>query len=702
MNLTRTGSFLGTPLYASPEQIKGEPLDARADVYSVAATLYFLLSGKAPFEGGDAEATLAKIVTLSATSIRYLVPEIPRALDAVILKGLERNRERRYRDLDEMSEALLPFVPSRLSITGVGIRLLAFIGDVGLTRFLGVFLFEAVHRYETGRWASTLQALLVATVFDLMFWIGFFVLAEGTTGSSPFKYFLRMKVYCQERASIPGLGKSLKRTAILYAFLILPVTILAVYSLVTRREPQFFLVQGLRLAGLAVICSTMRSSNDYRGLHEIWSGTRVVRLPSRRQVATAAIGRWPRRAWLLTKPDDLPKTLGNYEIEGAIRWDDHIRILQAIDLGLGRHAWILLHPQASGPLPASRQATNRLTRPRWLAAGTFTEWRWDAFVAPVGRPLADLVTPRSPFSWQEMREILAALTEELIESIATDSLPASLGVGQVFVQPDGRIQLIDEDPLPTPETTQTRTDSQTLALGFIHEVAILGLTGRPVASAETTKILGPIPLHARAILDRLRPGPGRYPTVVALQADFQASRNLQPDLTRTSRLLRAGIFVTEVVASILLASVPVGMVMAATAMATLGETSTERSFYEALIRTIDRYVAVLPLAIPLAWIGWVMATRGGLTRPLLGLSLARPDGQPVSRLRCAVREGIVWGYVGLVFHLAFWPTLNLMSLPLPFNSKWILLLLPFYAIWGIFSGKRMPHEWISGNVVVPR
>ena len=53
-HLTRTGTFLGTPLYASPEQIKGQTVDPRTDVYSLAATLYYLLAGKAPFEGGDA------------------------------------------------------------------------------------------------------------------------------------------------------------------------------------------------------------------------------------------------------------------------------------------------------------------------------------------------------------------------------------------------------------------------------------------------------------------------------------------------------------------------------------------------------------------------------------------------------------------------------------------------------------------------
>src|SRR5207244_797146 len=62
-HLTRTGTFLGTPLFASPEQVRGGQLGPTTDVYSVSATLYYLLVGRAPFEGGDAASTLARIVS---------------------------------------------------------------------------------------------------------------------------------------------------------------------------------------------------------------------------------------------------------------------------------------------------------------------------------------------------------------------------------------------------------------------------------------------------------------------------------------------------------------------------------------------------------------------------------------------------------------------------------------------------------------
>ena len=61
-DLTLTGAFLGTPSYASPEQVRGREVGLQSDIYSVGATLYALLTGAAPFQGNNAGAILARIV----------------------------------------------------------------------------------------------------------------------------------------------------------------------------------------------------------------------------------------------------------------------------------------------------------------------------------------------------------------------------------------------------------------------------------------------------------------------------------------------------------------------------------------------------------------------------------------------------------------------------------------------------------------
>src|SRR5262249_23938931 len=128
-HLTKTGTFLGTVQFASPEQIRHDPLDQQTDVYSVAATLYYLLIGQAPFQSNDAHATLARIVSDPAPPLRALRPEIPAKLDKVVLRGLERQRERRWRTLEEFRRALQPFLAGQLSIGGMGVRVGAYAVD---------------------------------------------------------------------------------------------------------------------------------------------------------------------------------------------------------------------------------------------------------------------------------------------------------------------------------------------------------------------------------------------------------------------------------------------------------------------------------------------------------------------------------------------------------------------------------------------
>ena len=61
--LTMAGTFHGTPQFAPPEQMRGEPLDVRADIYAVGATLYYLLTGRPPFDDQDLMALVTRIAT---------------------------------------------------------------------------------------------------------------------------------------------------------------------------------------------------------------------------------------------------------------------------------------------------------------------------------------------------------------------------------------------------------------------------------------------------------------------------------------------------------------------------------------------------------------------------------------------------------------------------------------------------------------
>src|SRR5262249_32244706 len=146
--VTQSGAFLGTLLYAAPEQIRNDRVDARADVYSVAATLYYLLTGWAPFQDGedDPAATLARTMTDPLRPMRRLRPALPATLDEVVLKGLARARERRWASLEELRLALLPFVPGSHSLGDVGRRTAAYLLDIVLLLPFELGMLAAAHR----------------------------------------------------------------------------------------------------------------------------------------------------------------------------------------------------------------------------------------------------------------------------------------------------------------------------------------------------------------------------------------------------------------------------------------------------------------------------------------------------------------------------------------------------------------------------
>jgi len=97
-SLSVSGDIMGTPLFMSPEQARGEgdQLDARTDVYSLGATLYTLLTGEKPFAGKSSMEILVKVVGQDPTPPRKIKPEIPEPIEAVVLKAMEKDRERRY------------------------------------------------------------------------------------------------------------------------------------------------------------------------------------------------------------------------------------------------------------------------------------------------------------------------------------------------------------------------------------------------------------------------------------------------------------------------------------------------------------------------------------------------------------------------------------------------------------------------------
>jgi hypothetical protein len=106
---TTTGKVLGSVPYLAPEQVEGEPIDARADVYGVGAMLYELLTGRPPFRAETDIATAMLRLTSDPIPPRAVRAGIPRALDAIVLRALARDPDARFATAADMAAALSRF-----------------------------------------------------------------------------------------------------------------------------------------------------------------------------------------------------------------------------------------------------------------------------------------------------------------------------------------------------------------------------------------------------------------------------------------------------------------------------------------------------------------------------------------------------------------------------------------------------------------
>jgi uncharacterized RDD family membrane protein YckC len=680
-------------------------------VYSVAATLYYLVTGRPPFKEKDATATVARIVSEDPTPPRMMRPEVPSALESVILRGLDRDEDRRWRDLDSLRSALRPFAPGRLSIGGLGLRLGAFLIDLVLM-ILVYFAFYAmigwlvspgmavrIYRGQ-GDWVG-LYSNLVMVVY--------FTIAEGLFGCSIGKWLVELRVGPAAGGVRPGLVAALVRALAFYAIMGMPDDLLnLMHSTLVDSDlggpvgtAQAFLAMGTRTVGvhalgLLILISTMKSRTGYRGPHEWLSGTRVVRgsvgtrgrlrrrLESRRETASV-LGPLPESR------EGIPERIGPYRVSGLVRSRSGLEVYQAEDVMLGRAVWVSVR-SVDTPAPGiDRQELSRASRPRWLTGGRLDDGRrWDAYLAPAGCPLGELSSPWG-LEWAETRPILEDLVDELAAGLREGTLPSGLVVDQVWVEPDGRTILVDAlaDGPVGEATTETVFDLVAAAA-----VTALEGPGRLPKSGRPTAIRKPIPRHASMMFDRLlraeAAGVEPFEGPAELLRELQADRDLP---TEVSRSRRAAHLILE-------------MALLAPGLITWFWIAAAWNTPEMRAQPSSSRLAALAVAFawPVLWTIWGAITRGGISLRLSGLALVRRDNRLTGRLRCGLRAFLVWSPIATLLLASMGLTPELTGPTVAGLTLWWIALgmLAVGPILVLLNPRSGPHDRMTGSYVVPR
>ncbi|MFM2420020.1 MAG: hypothetical protein RL385_4743, partial [Pseudomonadota bacterium] len=128
-DLTETGTGLGTPSYMSPEQILGDKLDFRSDVFSLGIVLYQMLTGKKPFVEDDSHTVMQKIRLDRYTPPRRLNPEVPRKLEQILARCMEKMPVHRYGSTQALIDDLVEYLATSVSINH-NARLVMFLREV--------------------------------------------------------------------------------------------------------------------------------------------------------------------------------------------------------------------------------------------------------------------------------------------------------------------------------------------------------------------------------------------------------------------------------------------------------------------------------------------------------------------------------------------------------------------------------------------
>ena len=227
--LTHDGAIIGSPLYISPEQGRGQVADHRSDIYSLGCTLFHMLCGRPPFRGPSPVGIITMHVTDRVPAIRDLNAQVPKSVVRIVERMMAKKPDDRYGDYDELIAALEAARAPHRELGGMGARGIA----------LGIdMILLLVAAYFLRLWALPLA-------------LGYFVLCHWLLGQTAGKWLLGIRVESVTGGRITGKAALIRFAAFAWGPLAWTLLAALVYTLHSDDRVSFQL-SDLRLSQLAV------------------------------------------------------------------------------------------------------------------------------------------------------------------------------------------------------------------------------------------------------------------------------------------------------------------------------------------------------------------------------------------------------------------------------------------------------------------
>jgi eukaryotic-like serine/threonine-protein kinase len=511
------GLVAATPAYAPPEQLRGAPLDARSDIYSLGATIYELLTTERPFTGADLMSLLMAVANDPPRPPHVVAPAVPKGLSQVVLRCLAKRPEDRFQSYAALAAALEPHASWSPTPATLGRRFVAGAIDHLIILVPTLAAWFALFTW----WFAPLDAwmMLAQLACTLAIVVPYFGVCENRWGAAIGKALMGLTVV--DAAGSPPRARATfvrscvfvsPRVAITLAWIPFATEIEALM----RAWPALASYGSLVAQALvwSVLFWTGRRRNGYAGLHDLASGTRVVTRAARATHARVS----PARAATRENVRRSAAYVGDggfVTVEGSIEGRPGWR--PGYDMRLGRAVWIRELAIGTPPVATARASLARPTRLRWLAGRRTDREAWDVYEAVDGVPLACAVD-RAP-GWEAARQWLADLAHELAAQDPEDRPP--LDPDRVWILASGRAKLLD-DPTEDPPH-----DSGAGAPALLAHVM------RQIRSRDRA----PWPVSAERLWRGL---PEATPPDIAAQLD--AMQHARPAMTGSWRLVTLGPF----------------------------------------------------------------------------------------------------------------------------------------------------------------